>query len=409
MSEQGLAIPFIPDILDKVASELKARKQAGFLYFDVVEFLALRDKYGKDRSEKILNTIRATLVGQKGRLFRDEDLVASGGAGSDFFVVFLFAPPRRKEQFSTSDLKIIATRVTQKLHAEMNDRAVQLGINEHIEMRSGYTVIDHDPELPISRLVYEARKEAALKSHLDEIMISFVANVSHELRTPLTCIKGYTETLLEGAMEDPELTRRWLGTIYTEAQRLERLIKDLLDISMMEADQIDLSVTTCDLKALVEHTVSVLTPRADSQNIKIHLDLPEEAPKWRLDHDRISQVLLNLIDNALKYSDKGTNVYVRLYFSAERATVEVQDEGQGIKEAELPKIFERFYRVEESRATRFGGRGLGLSIAKHLVEAHGGDLTVTSVFGEGSKFTITLPRPEDWDGSDDTNHADAGV
>ena len=220
--EQDLAIPFIPDILDKVASELKARHQAGFLYFDVVDFLSIRDKYGKGKSEEILEAIRSTLLGQKGRLFRDEDLVASGGAASDFFVVFLFAPPRRKEAFATSDLKLIATRVSQKLHNVMNDRAVELSINERLEMRSGYTVIDHDPELPISRLVYEARKEAALKSRLDEIMVTFVANVSHELRTPLTCIKGYTETLLEGAMEDPELTKRWLGTIYTEAQRLER-------------------------------------------------------------------------------------------------------------------------------------------------------------------------------------------
>lgn len=395
-----VAIPFIPDILDKVAAELKARHQAGFLYFDVVEFLSIRDKYGKDKSEEILNAIRATLLGQKGRLFRDEDLVACGGAASDFFVVFLFAPPRRKEAFATSDLKLIATRVTQKLHTVMNDRAAELEINERLDMRSGYTVIDHDPELPISRLVYEARKEAALKSRLDEIMVSFVANVSHELRTPLTCIKGYTETLLEGAMEDPELTRRWLGTIYTETQRLERLIKDLLDISMMEADQVDLSFTNCDLKALVEHTVSVLIPRAESQSIKIHTDLPENAPTWRLDHDRISQVLLNLIDNAIKYSEKNTNVYVRLYFSAERATIEVQDEGAGIKETELPKIFERFYRVEESRATRFGGRGLGLAIAKHLVDAHGGDLSVSSKFGEGSKFTMAIPRSE-WEGDDD--------
>ena len=399
--EQELAIPFIPDILDKVASELKARHQAGFLYFDVVDFLSIRDKYGKEKSEQILQAIRSTLLGQKGRLFRDEDLVASGGASSDFFVVFLFAPPRRKEAFATSDLKLIATRVTQKLHNVMNDRAVELSINERLDMRSGYTVIDHDPELPISRLVYEARKEAALKSRLDEIMVTFVANVSHELRTPLTCIKGYTETLLEGAMEDPELTKRWLGTIYTEAQRLERLIKDLLDISMMEADQVDLSLSKCDLKALVQHTVSVLTPRAESQNIKIHVELPESAPDWILDHDRISQVLLNLIDNAIKYSDTDTNVHVRLYFSAERATIEVQDEGSGIKEAELAKIFDRFYRVEESRATRFGGGGLGLAIAKHLVDAHGGDLSVSSVFGEGSKFTMTLPRQLDWDGDDE--------
>jgi len=401
LSEQSLDIPYIPDILDKVARELKTRHQAGFLYFDIVEYLALRDKYGKDKTEKVLEAVSSVLMGQKGRLFRDEDLVASGGAGSDFFVVFLFAPPRRKEVFATSDLKLIATRVCKKLSTVMNDRGAEVGIDDRIEMRSGYTVIDHDPELPISRLVYEARKEAALKSRLDEIMVSFVANVSHELRTPLTCIKGFTETLLEGAMEDPDLTKRWLNTILTETSRLERLIKDLLDISMMEADQIELSVTTCDLSALVEHTVSVLTPRAESQDIKIHLELPEQAPQWRLDHDRISQVLLNLIDNALKYSDPGTNVYVRLYFSAERATIEVEDEGQGIKESELPKVFDRFYRVEESRATRFGGRGLGLAIAKHLVEAHGGELSAASVFGEGSKFTLALPRIEDLVGVDE--------
>lgn len=402
MTQQDLAIPFIPDILDKVAAELKSRQQAGFLYFDVVEFLGIRDKYGKDKSEEILKAIRSTLVGQKGRLFRDEDLVASGGAASDFFVVFLFAPPRRKEAFATSDLKLIATRVSQKLHGVMNDRAHELSMDEHLELRSGYTVIDHDPELPISRLVYEARKEAALKSRLDEIMVNFVANVSHELRTPLTCIKGYTETLLEGAMDDPELTRRWLGTIYTETQRLERLIKDLLDISMMEADQIDLNLTECDLKVLVEHAVSVLTPRAEVEECTIHLELPETSPPWRLDHDRILQVLLNLIDNAMKYSDKNTDVFVRLYYSAERATIEVQDQGAGISEAELPKIFERFYRVEESRATRFGGRGLGLAIAKHLVEAHGGDLSVTSVVGEGSKFTLALPRQPEWETENDS-------
>ncbi len=399
-TQDVVAIPLITDILDKVSKELALKHQAGFLYFDVVEFLSLRDKYGKERAELILGAIRSTLMGQRGRLFRDEDLVAVGGPGSDFFVIFLFAPPRRKEVFSTSDLKLIATRVSQKLYTVMNDTAVELGIDETIDLRSGYTVIDHDPELPIDRLVYEARKEAALKSRLDEIMITFVANVSHELRTPLTCIKGYTETLLEGAMEDPELTRRWLTTIHTETQRLERLIKDLLDLSMMEADQVDLRLGPCDLIELVRHTVSVLTPRAQEHSMTIEMELPESAPEWRADHDRISQVLLNLIDNAIKYSEEGDRVLVRLYVSAERATIEIEDEGTGIPTNELPRVFERFYRVEKARATRFGGRGLGLSIAKHLVEAHGGEITAVSDYGKGSKFTITLPRQPDWDGLD---------
>lgn len=394
-------IPLIPDILEKVASELEVRHQAGFLYFDVVEFLPLRDRHGKEKAEQILEAIRATLVSQKGRLLRDEDLVAVGGVGSDFFVIFLFAPPRRKEKFSTGDLKMIATRVSQKLFTVMNDTAADIGIEDRIDLRSGYTVIDHDPELPIERLVAEARKEAALKSHLDEIMVTFVANVSHELRTPLTCIKGYTETLLDGAMEDADLTRRWLGTIHQEAQRLERLIKDLLDVSMMEADQLDLDLVPTDLVGLVSHAISVLRPRAQQNDMTINAELPEEAHEWQVDHDRISQVLINLVDNAIKYSDSNTTVTVRLYFSAERATIEIEDEGTGIPADDLPRIFERFYRVEKARTSRFGGRGLGLGIAKHLVEAHGGEISATSEFGKGSKFTITLPRQPDWDGVDE--------
>ncbi len=399
--QSAVSIPFIADVLEKVGQELSSKKQAGFLYFDVVEFLALRDRYGKERAEKVLSAIRSTLMGQRGRLFRDEDLVAVGGPGSDFFVIFLFAPPRRKEVFATSDLKLIATRVSQKLYGVMNDVAVELGIDEPLELRSGYTVIDHDPELPIDRLVYEARKEAALKSRLDEIMITFVANVSHELRTPLTCIKGYTETLLEGALEDPELTRRWLSTIHTEAQRLERLIKDLLDLSMMEAEQVELRYAPCDLVELVRHTVTVLTPRAQEHSMEIEMELPESAPEWRADRDRISQVLLNLVDNAIKYSEPSRKVFVRLYVSAERATIEIQDQGSGIAPQELPRIFERFYRVDKARTSRFGGRGLGLSIAKHLVEAHGGELTASSEPGKGSTFTLTLPRQPDWDGVDE--------
>lgn len=399
--QEAASIPIIADILEQVASELKGRKQAGFLYFDVVEYLVLRDKYGKEEAEKLLTAVKQTLMGQKGRLFRDEDLVAVGGPGSDFFVVFLFAPPRRKDKFATTDLKLIAARATQRLFTVLNDTASSLGMSETIELRSGYTVIDHDPELPIDRIVYEARKDAALKSQLDEIMINFVANVSHELRTPLTCIKGYTETLLEGAVEDAELTRRWLSTIYTETQRLERLIKDLLDISMMEADQIDLQMHPCDLKEIIEHTVSILTPRAQENEMTLIAELPAISPAWKIDHDRVSQVLLNLIDNAIKYSSAGSRVWVRLFFSSERATVEIEDEGQGIPEEDLPRVFERFYRVEKARATRFGGRGLGLSIAKHLIDAHGGELLADSVYGKGSKFTITLPRQMDWDGVDD--------
>lgn len=400
MTKQG--IPILSSVYERVGTELEKRKQAGFLYFDVVEFAALQQEYGRTVGEALLDALGETLMGQRGKLFREEDLVAVGGASWDFFAIFLFSPPRRKGSFSTSDLKLICGRVTRKLFNILNNRAAELGVTEKIDLRSGYSVMHHDPVVPAERLVYEARKEAALKSQMDEIMVTFVANVSHELRTPLTCIKGYAETLLEGAMEDKELTTRWLNVICTEAKRLERLIKDLLDISMIEADQVEMRFQMLDLGGIVEHALAILAPHARDAEIELAVNLPEDRPDWRADEDRVSQVVLNLIDNGIKYSNPGGKVTVSLRFTEEKAAIEIQDTGTGIPDEELPRIFERFYRVEKGRTARFGGRGLGLSIAKHLIEAHGGELTATSEMGVGSKFTISLPLKDDWelDGDD---------
>lgn len=394
-------IPLLSSVYDRVGTELAEREQAGFLYFDVVEFGALQEEYGRAIGQALLDAMASTLMGQRGKLFRDEDLVAVGGSAFDYFVIFLFSPPRRKASFSVTDLKLISGRATRKLFNILNNRGAELGVTKRIDLRSGYTVLQHDPNVTAERLIYEAHKEAALKSQMDEIMVTFVANVSHELRTPLTCIKGYAETLLEGALDDRELTTRWLSVICTEAKRLERLIKDLLDISMIEADQVEMRFQMLDLGALVQHAYDILAPHAKDANIEIVLEMPEDRPEWRVDEDRLSQVVLNLIDNGIKYSNGPGHVYVRLFYTDEKVTIEVEDEGTGIPDEELPRIFERFYRVEKGSTARFGGRGLGLSIAKHLIEAHGGDLTVESEMGKGSKFFIHLPVTDDWELDDE--------
>ncbi len=398
-SKQG--IPLLSSVFGRVEEELQRREQVGFLYFDVVEFEGVQEKYGREVGQALLDSLANVLNGQRGKLFRDEDLVAVGGSALDFFVIFLFSPPRRKESFSVTDLKLISNRVTQKLFNILNNRACELGVTEKIDLRNGYTVIHDEPNIPVDRLVQDAWKEAALKSQMEEIMVTFVANVSHELRTPLTCIKGYAETLLEGAMEDQDLTQRWLQVICTEAKRLERLIKDLLDISMIEANQVEMRFQLLDLGRIVSHAVNILSPHAKEAGIDLSMEMPPEPrPEWRADLDRLSQVVLNLTDNGIKYSKPGGKVVVRLTYSEEEAVIEVADDGTGIPTEELPRIFERFYRVEKGSGARFGGRGLGLSIAKHLIEAHGGDLTAESEFGVGSKFRIILPK-DDWEPDDE--------
>lgn len=385
-------IPILRSVFHEVESHLAERDTVGFLYFDIVQFHLLKDTYGRAVSDTLLKTLGETLVRQRGKLFRDEDLVAVGGRGADYFVIFLFSPPRRKERFSQSDLKLISYRVLQKLTNILNEKASRLGIKEKIDFHSGYTVIARDPEISVERLVYEAQKEAALKSELDEILVTFISNVTHELRTPLTCIKGYAETLLEGAMDDRELARRWLGVIGEEAHRLERLINDLLDLSMIEAQQVEFHLEPTDLPAMARHTADVLMPHARKTGCTLEVHVAEGLPLVRADRDRLNQVLLNLVDNAIKYSPPGSAVTIRLSpRNAAWVVIEVVDRGTGIPDSQLSRIFERFYRVEKGRSARHGGRGLGLAIAKRIVEAHGGDLTVESQMGEGSVFRMELP------------------
>jgi signal transduction histidine kinase len=392
LRDELTGLPILNSVLEQVDFHLQRRDQVGFLYFDVVQFHLLKETYGREISEALLEESGQALARLRGRLFRDRDLVAVGGRGTDYFVIFLFSPPRHKASFSQSDLKMVSCRVVQKLTNLINEKAASLGVKEKIDFHSGYTVIVHDPETPVERLVYEAQKEAALQSDLDEVLVTFVSNLTHELRTPLTCIKGYAETLLEGALEDRDLARRWLQVISEEAERLERLINDLLDVSMMEAQQVEFHFEPTDLLLLAQRTAEVLMPHASKSGVTLAVRGTDALPLIQGDRDRLNQVLLNLVDNAVKYSPPGSEVILRLGLGAPGwVFLEVLDRGTGIPASQLPRIFERFYRIEKGRGARHGGRGLGLSIAKRIAEAHGGDLSVESQMGSGSVFRLDLP------------------
>ena len=225
-----------------------------------------------------------------------------------------------------------------------------------------------------------------------QMQVDFVANVSHELRTPLTSIKGMVETLRAGAVEDLDVRDRFLGTVESETDRLIRLVHDLLLLSRADSEALNLRREAVDVVALVRAAVERLSPQADVYDVTLRVaDAPASLPVWA-DGDRITQVLVNLLDNAIKYSKPGGAVTVSVSPSPERmALIQVHDTGVGIPADVLPRIGERFYRADKARARTHGGSGLGLAIAQALVEAHGGKLWLESREGDGTTAQFTLP------------------
>ncbi len=245
----------------------------------------------------------------------------------------------------------------------------------------------------VVRDVTEVRRTERLRREL-------TANVSHELRTPLTSIKGFTETLLSGAMASEETCRRFLTIIDNEAARLMKLVDDLMVLSRLESRAVAMEPAPVRLDDLISEAVGRMRPQAERRRIDLRATRVA-AETVMADRDRILQVLTNLLDNAIKFTPPGGTVEVAAVLEADDAAVSVTDTGLGIPEEHLSRIFDRFYRVERSRSRlpspggeETGGTGLGLAITRHIIEAHGGRIAVTSRMGHGSTFTFTLPRDQ---------------
>lgn len=226
---------------------------------------------------------------------------------------------------------------------------------------------------------------------LEGIRREFVANVSHELKTPLTSIKGLVETLLGGAVDDASHNRRFLTMIEHDATRLGRLIDDLLELSQIESKAIPLTLQNVSLQAFVDGVILLFRDALVQRKIVLEVLIADVLPPVTADPERLRQVLINLIDNAIKFNKPGGKIFIRAHHEGNVSRIEVEDTGIGIPKESLPRIFERFYRVDKARSRELGGTGLGLSIVKHLIEAHRGQVSVTSQLGQGSIFTITLP------------------
>jgi two-component system phosphate regulon sensor histidine kinase PhoR len=225
---------------------------------------------------------------------------------------------------------------------------------------------------------------------LERTREEFVANVSHELRTPLSLIKGYVETLLDGARDNPEVATKFLQTIDRNAERLKLLIEDLLTISELESGRVRLNLQPVALPALVEKVFMDFRSRADARRVKLLNETPDLSA--RADAGRLEQVLCNLVDNAIKYGRAEGNVSVgACAVDGGQVKVFVRDDGPGIPSEAIDRVFERFYRVDKARSREQGGTGLGLSIVKHIVQSHGGRVWAESMSGKGTTFFFTVP------------------
>lgn len=272
--------------------------------------------------------------------------------------------------------------------------------------RTGVKVETHGPE----RSVFDLRvvplgvngnaAEGALgvffditrTERLELVRQEFLSNVSHELRTPLTAILAFVETLEVGAIDDPESSRRFLSIIKKNASRMHSLIDDILELTAIEEGSVQLRAVPTDLRSVVADVVSSLSGKASANGITLTNQVPAEA-KVSADVRRLEQMLTNLVDNAIKFNREKGSVAVR-YETNGRDKIIVEDSGEGIPAQHLERLFERFYRVDRARSRDMGGTGLGLAIVKHLAILHGGEVTVSSELGKGTRFTIHLPKTD---------------
>lgn len=227
---------------------------------------------------------------------------------------------------------------------------------------------------------------------LEHLRTEFVANVSHELKTPLTSIKGFVETLLGGALENPETARSFLTIIDGHAARLEHLISELLELARLENGELPLQFRPVDLKVLIQRSLQLFESEIRSKRQDLEIECPQTLAPVSGDEEKLERALANLIHNAVKFTSEEGKIKIRAREEGGQVKISVSDTGIGIEEDQLPRIFERFYRVDKSRSRKEGGTGLGLSIVKHIAQAHAGSVSVESRVGKGSTFTLSLPK-----------------
>lgn len=253
-------------------------------------------------------------------------------------------------------------------------------------------------ELETKKWTEERNKEISKLQEQEAFRREFLGNLAHELKTPIFSIQGYILTLLEGGLEDKTVNLKFLERASKATDRMVNIIEDLDQITKLEVDALKLEILSFDIHELVQDTFDSLEDMARNKNVKLSFEKEYGSIFVKADRSKISQVLVNLLSNSIFYGNIGGNSKVRFYNMDEILTVEVSDDGPGIEEIHLPRLFERFYRVEKSRNRNEGGSGLGLAICKHIIESHGQTISVRSTVGIGSTFAFSLDKSKSQSG-----------
>lgn len=267
-------------------------------------------------------------------------------------------------------------------------REIVLGHAEKVIMSISISAVHGLPDEEKTMIVFH---DVTRLKKLEQIKMEFVANVTHEIKTPLTAIIGYLETIQSGAVNNAEETKRFIDIILKQSRRLNRLVEDLLTISNIEMKETKLHFENVSLNMAVENVISLVEPKARLKNIAIQNNLRENLAQVRADRDRLAQIFVNVLDNAVKFTPEGGKVVIEAIESESYAVVSVTDTGIGVPADEVHRLGERFYRVDKSRSRELGGTGLGLSIVKHLMIAHGGKMEIESRLKHGTKVSLFFP------------------
>jgi len=261
----------------------------------------------------------------------------------------------------------------------------------------GRSIFTSDPLTKIKDEIYQIaekrQQEIEELKNLQALRSEFLADVSHELKTPIFAAQGFVHTLLDGAVEDPKVRDKFLLKAANSLDSLDTLVQDLISISQFEKGVVKMQKRNFDVVQLVREVFEQLESKAAERNVTLHLDAhPDEKVMLFADPNRIRQVFINLIDNAIKYGRKNGNIWISFDEGRRKYIITVKDDGEGIAEEHINRIFERFYRIEKSRSRDKGGSGLGLAISKHIIDAHRSFIAVTSTLGKGTTLRFKLPK-----------------
>jgi len=342
------------------------------------------------RQRKELETILTGMVEGVVALDREERIINLNRAAAEMFGTNPELARGRRVQ------EVVRNVDFQKFTAKalVSDTLVEEDITLHTNgerIINGHSTVLRDEEgKSIGALV--VLNDVTRLRKLENIRRDFVANVSHEIKTPLTAVKGFVETLRDGAMNNPEDARRFLDIIDRHASRLEAIVDDLLSLSRLEqeVEKDEVVLSEIPIRNVLTAANQICEVKAASKNIKILFSGNEEL-KARINPPLLEQAIVNLLDNAIKYSESAGTVRVEAEHQGDEIVISVRDHGRGIEKEHLDRLFERFYRVDKARSRKLGGTGLGLAIVKHIAQAHGGYVSVDSALGEGSTFRLHLP------------------